>query len=185
MRNYFLAMFLSLCVVNVFAGDPLKVTECPGAAQFFHGSPGNPWVVSNSSGNWIITSAGPGDNSALTSMNADASLKVHLGTSAYGLGVSGLICTYTLSDQTVLKAETTALNGHCPPSEESGATLGNFYEDSDRHVHDSLWNQFFHSTVFYTPAVSCDTNVAYSTYCNVSGVVTENVIGYHDCRDFM
>lgn len=184
MKKNSLVILLSICVVNVCQSKPLAVIECPGPSKFFHSAPGNPWVVSDGNRSWKITSTGPGDNSTLTAMNADATLKVHLSTEVRGMGISGSSCTYTLSDQTVLKVETTALNGYCPPSEESGATLGNFYEDSDEHINNSAWHRFWHSTISQTPAVSCDTKATEASSCRMSMVVTENTVGYHDCRDY-
>lgn len=184
MLKILLGCILSLGLMGNVAANVFGPKECPDVSQFAHGEKGSAWSLSaGQAADWRVeVSSGPGHDSALSSMDDKTNLDVHLIPTLDFRGVGGVICTYTLSDQTILNVHARHVDGldNCFGI---SSNIGNFEMKTTSNVSHSAWHRFWRTTHFTVfEGAFCSTSANLVSYCNWSQAMTSNPYGVlHFC----
>lgn len=185
MLKVFLGCILSLGLVSNVVAYVFEPKECPGASQFAHSRKGYIWSLPAAQiADWRVeVFSGPGNDSELTSMNDQTDLEVHLIPAFSFKGVSGLICRYTLSDQTILNVHARHMDSLNNCFGASG-NVGNFMMKNTTSVNNSAWHRFWGTTQSVTfDGALCHTSADFTSYCDWSEAMTSNPYGVlHFCN---
>lgn len=170
-----LLSFITLGIMYPVIANAMVPVECPDASQFTHEGAGRPWVLTAEQNSiWKITPlSGPGNDSLLSIMNPDAKLNIHIPTRDDNTGrVSGVICTYTLRDETVLNLQFMITDNLCIADK-----LGNFHSEDDKHPNNYIIHWALGEEFSFTQAVSCPTTANAPTNCKWNEVIINNPNG--------